>query len=111
MSYSTCHTFSPYGWKNGKKLAPPKETPREDYERIYTLATELRTVFIVNVTDDMVRRAFFKDLPDNEKNSFLQLNVTPPFLTGSLHYLCIEVIKRHKTLMATLSEPVESINF
>ena len=59
----------------------------------------------------MVRRAFFKGLPDNAKNSFLQVKVTPPFSTGSLHDLCIEVIKRHETLMATLSAPVESVNF
>ena len=36
---------------------------------------------------------------------------TPPFSTGSLHDVCIEVMKRHETLMATHSAPVESVNF
>ena len=36
-----------------------KEISREYYSRIDTLATKLRTVFHVNVTDDMVHHALF----------------------------------------------------
>ena len=68
-------------------------------------------MFNVNVTDDMVCRAFFKGLPDNAESSFLQLKVTPPFSTGSLQDLCIEVMKLHEMLMATHSAPVESVSF
>ena len=68
-------------------------------------------MFKVDVTDDMVRRAFCKCLPDNAKNRFLELKVMPPFSTESLHDSCIHVIKRHETLTATLVAPVESVYF
>ena len=61
----------------------------------------------VDVTDDIVCMALLKGLPDNAQNSFLQLKVTPQFSTGSHHDLCIEVIKRHETLIATLSATLE----
>ena len=69
------------------------------YGKDHTVAIDLRTLFNVDVTDDMVCRALFKGLPDNAEHSFLQLKVTPPFSTGSLHDLVIEVINRHETLM------------
>ena len=59
-------------------------------------------MFNVDVSDDMVCRAFVKGLPDSAKISFLQLKVTPPFLTGLLHDLCIDVVKRHRKLRVTL---------
>ena len=68
-------------------------------------------MFSVDVTDDMVCRALFKGLPDNAKNSFLQLTVTPPFSTRSLHDWSIEIIKRLETLIATLPASVQSVNF
>ena len=55
-----------------------KETPREYYDRINTLAAELRTVFNVDVTVDTIRRAFFKGLSDTAKTSFLQIKATLP---------------------------------
>ena len=48
-----------------------KGPPPEYYGRIDTLATELRTVVHVDVTDDTVCRALFKHLPDTTKNNFL----------------------------------------
>ena len=49
-----------------------KETLREYYGRIHTLATELRTVFNVDVTNDMICRAFLNGLPDYAKKNFEQ---------------------------------------
>ena len=60
--------------------------------------------------DDMLRRALFKHLPDVTKNNFLQLKSTEPYSTGLLRDLCIEVIRRHETLMATLTDKDESAN-
>ena len=48
----------------------PNETPRKYYGRNYTVATELRAVFNVDVIDDMVCRAFFKGLLDIAKKEF-----------------------------------------
>ena len=73
-----------------EKLKPrSKETSRVYYGRIDTLATDLWTVFHVNVTNDMVRRALFKHLQDTTKTNFLQLKATEPYSTGPLHDLCI----------------------
>ena len=48
-----------------------KETPGNYYGRIDTLASELPNIFQVNVTDDMVRQALLKHLPDVVKKSIL----------------------------------------
>ena len=61
------------------------ETPREYYGRNNTLATELKTVFNVDATDDTIRRAFFKGLPDTANTSFLQIKAATLYKTGPLH--------------------------
>ena len=88
----------------------PRETTREYYGRINTLGTELRNVFQAIITDDMIRRAFFRDLPDTAKNNFLQLQVTEPYASGPLHDLITEVIARHEKLHAMLSPGGDSVN-
>ena len=62
------------------------------------------------MTDDMVRRALFKHLPNVANNNFIQLKAMKPYSIGRLHDLCIEVISRHETLMATLTDKDESEN-
>ena len=41
----------------------------------------------------------------------MQVEATHPYSTGPLHDLCMEVIKRHEKLMASMSPVVESVNF
>ena len=50
-----------------------KRDPREYYGRTNILATELRTVYNVDVTDDTICKALVKRLPDTAKTSFLQV--------------------------------------
>ena len=83
----------------------------QHYGRMNTLATELRKVLNVDVTDDTIRRVFFNGLPDTTKISFLQIKSPTPFTTGPLHGVCVEIIRRLETLMATLTPSSESGNF
>ena len=64
-----------------------------------------------DVTDDMASCFFLKGLPNDAKNSFLQMKVAPPFFTRSLHNLCIGGIKSQGTMMATLFASVKLVNF
>ena len=63
------------------------------------------------ISDDQIKRALFRDLPNAAKNTFLQLEVTPPYSTGPLHDLCVEVIHRHERLEASMITKDKSVNF
>ena len=58
----------------------------------------------------MMHRALLKHLPDFAKTNFLQLKATELYSTGRLQDLCIEVISRHETFMATLTNKDEFAN-
>ena len=63
------------------------------------------------ISDDQIKRALFRELPNAAKNTFLQLEVTQPYSTGQLHDLCVEMIHRHERLEATMVTEDKSVNF
>ena len=85
-----------------------KDTLRDFCGIIVTLVTGLQTSFNVVFLDE---RALFRELPNAVKKTFLQLEVIPPYATGPLHDLCVEVIYLHERREASMVTKVKSVNF
>ena len=65
-----------------------KETLREYYMRVQSVVTELGTVFEREIPDEDLNRAFFKELPDIGKVTFVALQHQPVLGTAGCVLTC-----------------------
>jgi hypothetical protein len=78
------------------------ESLRNFYGRTVGLVAELRSVFHRDILDEDVKRTFFKQLTEGDRNSYLQLQSIATY-ASSINDLCLEIIRRHEEL-----EPMNS---